>query len=72
MALAEFNRGMILLRRGQRAQARKAFERAEATFSDDRLRFEIGLLDTYDDHAREVARQVWDMAERFPDHPVAA
>ncbi len=72
LALSEFNRGLVLLRRGQITQARRAFERAHERYPEGPSLEEISSLETYDHHAREVARRVRSIAEQFPHRPVAA
>jgi tetratricopeptide (TPR) repeat protein len=72
LALSDFNRGLVLLRKGQISQARRAFERAQTIYPEGLLLDEVGSLQTYDHHAREVARRVRTIAERFPNRPPVA
>jgi hypothetical protein len=72
LGLADFNRGLILLRLGRQSQGRQVLKRVESLLPVGPLRMEIAVLTTYDDRAREVARRVRDIAGWFPRHPVAA
>ena len=72
LALAQFNKGLVLLRGGQISKARQAFEQAHTIYPEGPMRDEVAGLQTYDHHAREVARRVRAIAEQFPTRPVAA
>jgi hypothetical protein len=73
LALSEFNRGLVLLRKGQITQAGRAFERAHQRYPEGPSLEEMRSLQTYDHHAREVARRVRStIAGEFPPRPVAA
>ncbi len=71
VALSYFNRGFMLLRAGRISRARQAFERAQQIYPVAPMLDEVTGLWTYDRHAREVARRVRTIAERFPTKPVA-
>jgi hypothetical protein len=72
VALSYFNRGFVLLRAGRISQARQAFERSRQIYPVGPWLDEAAGLQTYDRHAREVARQVRTIAEQYPPKPVAA
>jgi hypothetical protein len=72
LALSDFNRGFVHLRAGRILQARQAFERSHQIYPEGPLLDVAAGLETYDRHAREVARQVRTIAEHYPDKPVAA
>jgi hypothetical protein len=72
VALSYVNRGFIHLRAGRVTQARQAFEHAQGIYPEGPMLSELSGLQTYDRHAREVARSVRTIAERFPTGPVAA
>jgi tetratricopeptide (TPR) repeat protein len=72
VALSDFNRGFVLLRAGRISRARQAFERAQQIYPVGPMLDEVTGLQTYDRHAREVARRVRTIAEQFPTKPVAA
>ena len=72
-------RGPVLLQSRIRApcearisRARQAFERAQQIYPVGPMLDEVTGLQTYDRHAREVARRVRTIAEQFPTKPVAA
>jgi tetratricopeptide (TPR) repeat protein len=72
-ALSYFNRGIVHLRAGRISHAREAFERAHELYPVDPMLDQIARLQTYDHHAREVARSVREIAERWvPSMTVAA
>jgi hypothetical protein len=72
VALSYFNRGFIHLRAGRVTEARQAFERAQQIYPEGPMLSELSGLQTYDQHAREVARSVRTIAEQFPKSPIAA
>lgn len=72
VALSYFNRGFVLLRAGRVSRARQAFERAQQIYPIGPMLDAVTGLQTYDQHAREVARRVRAIAEQFPTQPVAA
>jgi tetratricopeptide (TPR) repeat protein len=73
LALTEFNRGIVHLRAGRITQAQDAFRRAQLIYRDGPMNGSIAALETYDRHAREVARSVRMIAEQWsPQTPVAA
>jgi tetratricopeptide (TPR) repeat protein len=73
VALSQFNRGFVLLRAGRVSQAREAFEEAHRIYPEGPMLDEVAGLQTYDRHAREVARSVRTLAELWiPTRPVAA
>ena len=73
VALSHFNRGLVLLRAGRVSQAREAFEHAHRIYPEGPMLHEVAGLQTYDRHAREIARSVRTLAERWvPTRPVAA
>jgi hypothetical protein len=73
VALSHVNRGFIHLRAGRVTQARQAFERAQQIYPVGPMLYEVSGLQTYDRHAREVARSVRVIAEQWtPMKPVAA
>jgi len=72
-ALSYFNRGMVHLRASRISQARQAFERAQQIYPVGPMLDQIARLQTYDQHAREVARSVREIAaRRVPTTTVAA
>ncbi|MFI5459228.1 MAG: tetratricopeptide repeat protein [Isosphaerales bacterium] len=72
-ALSYFNRGIVHLRAGRISQARRAFERAHEIYPVGPMLDQLARLQTYDHHAREVARSVREIAERWvPTTTVAA
>jgi len=73
LALAEFNRGLVHLRASRISQAQNAFRRAQQIYPTGPMLDAIAALETYDRHAREVARRVREIAEQWsPPTPVAA
>jgi hypothetical protein len=73
VALASFNRGLILLRAGKLTQARDAFDRACEIYPDWSIHAEVRGLQTYDRHARDVARCARAIVEQWvPDIAIAA
>ena len=73
VALSHFNRGVVLLRAGRVSQAREAFEHAHRIYPEGPMLDEVAGLQTYDRHAREIARSVRTLAEQWiPTRPVAA
>jgi hypothetical protein len=72
VALSYFNRGFVLLRAARVSRARQAFERARQIYPAGPMLDEVSGLQTYDHHAREVARRVRTIAEQFPTKSVAA
>jgi tetratricopeptide (TPR) repeat protein len=73
VALSYFNRGMVHLRAGQISQARQAFESAQRIHPLGPMLDQLASLQTYDQNAREVARSVRGIAERWsPMTTVAA
>ncbi len=73
VALSYFNRGFVLLRAGRISRARQAFERVQQIYPVGPMLDGVTGLQSYDQHAREVARRVVRLtAERFPMEPVAA
>jgi outer membrane protein assembly factor BamD (BamD/ComL family) len=73
VALSYFNRGMVHLRAGRVSQARQAFEAAQRIYPLGALADKIASLQTYDHQARDVARSVRAIAERWePSSMVAA
>jgi len=72
VAMSYFNRGLMHLRRGRISQARQAFESAQHIYPAGPILDEVSGLQTYDRHAREVARRVRAIAEQYPMRPVAA
>jgi tetratricopeptide (TPR) repeat protein len=72
-ALSYFNRGIVHLRAGRISQARQAFERAHELYPVGPMLDQLARLQTYDHHARAVARGVREIAERWvPTVTVAA
>jgi len=72
-ALSYFNRGFVLLRAGRISPARQAFESAQQIYPAGPMLDGVAGLQTYDRHAREVARNVRGIAERWvPTSTVAA
>jgi hypothetical protein len=72
-ALSYFNRGIAHLRAGRISHAREAFERARELYPVGPMLDQLAKLQTYDHHAREVARSVREIAERWvPTMTVAA
>ncbi|MFI5456533.1 MAG: hypothetical protein ACHRXM_13880 [Isosphaerales bacterium] len=73
-ALSFFNRGIVHLRAGRISQARQAFECAQKIYPVGLMLDQLARLQTYDHHAREVARNVrGEIAERWvPTTTVAA
>lgn len=57
-ALAHFNRGMVLLRLGQIAEAHRWLERAHQADPDNEHINEATRLETYNEHARVIASQL--------------
>lgn len=72
LALSYFNRGFVYLRAGRISQARQAFERSHQIYPEGPLLDVAAELQTYDRHAREVARQVRMIADQYHPKPVAA
>jgi tetratricopeptide (TPR) repeat protein len=73
VALSYFNRGIVLLRSGRALEAREALENAQRIYPEVPMRDQLARLETYDHHAREVARSVRAIAERWsPTMTVAA
>jgi tetratricopeptide (TPR) repeat protein len=73
LALAHFNRGIVLLRAGQVSKARGEFECANQLYPEGRILDSPAALETYDLHTREVARRVRAIAEQWvPPIQVAA
>jgi tetratricopeptide (TPR) repeat protein len=72
LALAHFNRGLVMLRSGRISQARQAFAEAHRLYPAGPMIEEVAALRTYDHHARELARRMRVIAETFPHRPVAA
>jgi hypothetical protein len=73
LALSYFNRGLVHLRAARITQARRAFERAREIDPEGPMLDEAAQLQTYDQHAREVARKVRAIAEqKSAMSPVAA
>jgi hypothetical protein len=72
VALSDFNRGLVHLRAGRISLARKSFESAQQHYPVGPMLYQVGRLQTYDRHAREVASHVRTIAEQFPMSPVAA
>jgi hypothetical protein len=73
VALSYFNRGMVHLRAGRIPQARLAFESAQRIYPVGPMLDQLASLETFDQHAREVASCVREIAERwFPTMTVAA
>jgi hypothetical protein len=72
VAMSFFNRGLVLLRAGRISLARQAFENAQQHYPVGTMLEEVTGLQTYDRHAREVARHVRTIAEQFPTRLVAA
>ena len=73
MALSYFNRGMVHLRAGRISQARLAFEAAQRTYDVGPLMDQLAGLQTYDLHAKEVARDMREtVGRRAPPSLVAA
>jgi hypothetical protein len=73
VALAHFNRGMVLLRWGRLSEASQAFAEAHRFYPAVPQAENSPELRTYDDHTREFARRVRkEIAEQFPHRPIAA
>jgi tetratricopeptide (TPR) repeat protein len=73
VAMSFFNRGIVHLRAGRISQARQAFERAQQIYPVGPMLDQLTRLQTYDHHAREVARSVREIAGRWvPTATVAA
>ena len=73
VALSCFNRGIVHLRAGRVSKARAAFENAQRIYPVGPVGEQLASLETYDHHAREVARRVRAIAERWvPTMTVAA
>jgi tetratricopeptide (TPR) repeat protein len=73
VALSYFNRGIVHLRAGRISHARQAFERAHELYPVGPMLDQLARLQTYDHHAREIARGVREIAERWvPTTTVAA
>jgi tetratricopeptide (TPR) repeat protein len=73
VALSYFNRGIVHLRAGRISQARGAFENAQRVYPVGPMRDQLAGLETYDHHAREVARIVRAIAGSWaPAKTVAA
>jgi tetratricopeptide (TPR) repeat protein len=64
-ALSYFNRGFMHLRAGRIPEARHAFEGARQIYPVCQMLDQLARLQTYDDHAREVARCVREIAGRW-------
>jgi hypothetical protein len=58
VALSYFNRGMVHLRAGQISQARHAFEAAHKIYPAGPMVEQLATIQTYDQHAREVANSM--------------
>jgi hypothetical protein len=72
-ALTCFNRGFMHLRAGRIPEARHAFESGRQIYPLFPMLDQLARLQTYDDHAREVARSVREIAGRWvPTAKVAA
>jgi hypothetical protein len=64
VALSYFNRGIVHLRLGRITQARQAFERTLELCPVGPMLDQLASLQTYDYHAREIARTVREIADR--------
>jgi Tfp pilus assembly protein PilF len=72
-ALSYFNRGIVHLRAGRISQAQQAFKRAHELYPIGPMLDQLARLQTYDNHAREIARSVRKISERWePSSTVAA